>query len=127
MAPHHKKQDATFFLSLAHKILLGKPPSKDEYHHIAAVSDGEIFSLFPGADQLRNAFYQKGIHLCTICNAKSGNCSEDCAFCSQSRVSKASITTYPLLSREELQQAGRAAAQTPIHRYSLVTSGKRIS
>ncbi len=127
MTSNHNEVAEKVFSDLADKILSGGHPTTGEYRRIALLPEDEVFALLPGAAKLRAARYQKGIHLCTICNAKSGGCSEDCAFCSQSRVSTAPITTYPLMSREELQQAGRAAARTPIHRYSLVTSGKRIS
>ncbi len=127
MTSNHNEVAEKVFSDLADKILSGGHPTTGEYRRIALLPEDEVFALLPGAAKLRAARYQKGIHLCTICNAKSGGCSEDCAFCSQSRVSTAPITTYHLMSRDELQQAGRAAARTPIHRYSLVTSGKRIS
>jgi biotin synthase len=69
----------------------------------------------------------RSIHLCTICNGKSGRCTEDCAFCSQSRVSNVNSPIYPLLPKDELKQGALAAYNTPINRYSIVTSGKRLS
>ena len=44
-----------------------------------------------------------------LINAKSGHCPEDCAYCSQSRVSSAKIERYQLVSKEEIvAQAERA-------------------
>jgi biotin synthase len=40
--------------------------------------------------------------LCSIVNAKSGSCTEDCAFCAQSAHHKTEIMTYPLLDEEEI-------------------------
>jgi biotin synthase len=66
------------------------------------------------------------VSLCVIINAKSGLCSEDCAYCSQSVRSQAQISTYPLLAQEQMVDAARAAADAGAARFSLVTSGRGI-
>lgn len=63
---------------------------------------------------------------CAIVNAKSGNCSQDCAFCAQSSRSTAPIERYPLRSAELLLEAGRAAGAAGAARFSVVTSGRAI-
>lgn len=78
------------------------------------------------ANRLREARFGSRVSFCVIINAKSGLCSEDCAFCSQSRVSRAEISRYPLLPREKLLEGARAAAQAGAARFSLVTSGRGI-
>ncbi|MBN1140624.1 MAG: biotin synthase BioB [Deltaproteobacteria bacterium] len=115
---------ARFFLELAETILAGQEPSRSEYLRLAELPDTEVIHLLPAADRLRDGFCGRRIHLCTILNAKSGNCTEDCAFCSQSRRSHSATPCYPLKSGHEMEAAARKAASTPIHRFSLVTSGK---
>jgi biotin synthase len=83
--------------------------------------------LLPGADFLRRRFCGSRIRLCSILNARSGACSEDCAFCAQSRRSRAEIDKYSLLSGEEMIAPGQACAREGIDRYSLVVSGRGMS
>ncbi len=115
------------FLKLAEKIHNGYHPEIEEYREIALLKDSEVFCLMAGADLLRYYYSGHNIHLCTICNGKSGGCTENCAFCSQSSISDADIAVYPLLSFKQLKQNVAKVAKTPIHRYSIVTSGRGLS
>lgn len=114
-------------MNLAEKIIDGYLPDIEEYRTIVSTPDNHVFHIVPGADLLRDTYLGRSIHLCTICNGKSGRCTEDCAFCSQSRVSNVNSLIYPLLPKDELKQGALAAYNTPINRYSIVTSGKRLS
>lgn len=78
------------------------------------------------AGRLREANFGRRVSFCVIINAKSGLCSEDCAYCSQSLRSKAQIPTYPLLAQEQLVAAARSAADAGAARFSLVTSGRGV-
>ena len=66
------------------------------------------------------------VSFCVIINAKSGACSEDCAFCSQSARAQSGAPHYPLLSKEKLLDAAQAAAAAGAARFSLVTSGRGV-
>jgi biotin synthase len=66
------------------------------------------------------------VSFCVILNAKSGLCSEDCAFCSQSVRAQNGAPHYPLLSKEKLVEAARAAAAAGASRFSIVTSGRGV-
>lgn len=79
------------------------------------------------ADAAREARFGRRVSLCVIINAKSGHCSEDCAFCSQSVRAHTGISTYSLLPRDKLVEAAQAAAQAGAARFSLVTSGRGIA
>jgi biotin synthase len=61
--------------------------------------------------------------LCSIINAKSGLCSEDCAFCAQSAHHRTEIKTYPLLDEEEIVKNAIELERRGATRYSMVTSG----
>ncbi len=94
----------------------------------------EIFELdWPGlwpllgeASRLRERQFGRKVSFCVIINAKSGACSEDCAFCSQSARAQSSAPHYPLLSKEKLLDAAQAAAAAGAARFSLVTSGRGV-
>jgi biotin synthase len=113
-------------LSLAKEILSGKTPDLETYKVLANTPDYDALMLLPGADLIRNTRFGSEIRLCTICNGKSGRCSEDCTFCSQSAHARTDAPVYPLLDKKGLQEGGRYAAKTPIDRYSIVTSGRRL-
>jgi len=121
------KMNSKQFVNLAEKIIDGYIPDIEEYRTIMSTPDNHVFHIVAGADLLRDTYLGRSIHLCTICNGKSGRCTEDCAFCSQSRISKVNSPIYPLLPKDELKQGALDAYNTPINRYSIVTSGKRLS
>jgi len=121
------KMSSKQFINLAEKIIDGYIPDIEEYRTIVSTPDNHVFHIMAGADLLRDTYLGRSIHFCTICNGKSGRCTEDCAFCSQSRVSKVNPPIYPLLPKDELKQGALDAYNTPINRYSIVTSGKRLS
>lgn len=111
---------------IAEKITQGVSPGTGKLREIANIPDSEAFSLLAGADLIRDFYFGKEIHLCMICNGKSGRCSENCNFCSQSTSAKTDAPVYPLLSREKLVEGGTFASEREINRYSIVTSGKRL-
>ena len=64
------------------------------------------------------------VSLCSIINAKSGKCSEDCRFCVQSAHYRTDAPVYPLKDREEVVAAAREAKTIGATSFSLVTSGR---
>ena len=62
-----------------------------------------------------------------LINAKSGMCGEDCAYCSQSKVSKAEINKYDLLGEDKILDGARLAAERKAKTYCIVTSGRKLS
>lgn len=79
------------------------------------------------ADKIRQKYCGSRFDLCTIVNGKSGRCSEDCRFCAQSAYSYTGAAKYPLLSAQELTQQAKYNAEQGVLRYSIVTSGRRLS
>ena len=113
-------------LELAEAAIEGNIPGRDIFEELADTPEREVLSLMAGADLIRTHFFGNAIHLCTIVNGKSGRCSEDCAFCAQSSAAVTDAPVYPLRSSDELRETGRRAALTPVHRYSVVTSGRGL-
>jgi biotin synthase len=117
-------------LSIKHleeKILDGGSLSDKEALSVSEVSGPDIFSLFASANKIRHRFRGTTAGLCSIINAKSGACSEDCSFCAQSSKSEARIDVYPLLNKEKVIQKARRAKRSGVKRFSIVTSGKKVS
>jgi len=115
-----------YYIELAEDIVKGKRPDNTIYKDILSTPDSEIAVMLAGADMLRDHYFGRKIHLCTICNGKSGKCSEDCKFCSQSSFSSTEAPVYPLIEKDELIKGGVYASNTPINRYSIVTTGKGL-
>jgi biotin synthase len=118
--------DSKYLVDLAESLLRGAVPSAKEYQRLLDIPEEELFCLIPGADRLRRARFGSEIHLCTILNGKSGRCSEDCSFCAQSVFWKTAAPVYGILPEREMIEAGRRAEGSPVNRFSVVTSGRRL-
>jgi len=84
----------------------------------------ELAELMSLASRVRESHLGNQVEFCAIVNAKSGRCSEDCAFCAQSARYHTGARSYPLLEVDELVERGRAAAREGAVRFGLVTSGR---
>ena len=60
-----------------------------------ALLDADLSKLLAGADSIRGHFRANEVKLCSIVNARSGDCSEDCKFCAQSAHNSAKIRKIP--------------------------------
>jgi len=97
-----------------------------DWEDLFALSAAELWPRLGEASALRERHFGRRVSFCVIINAKSGACSEDCAFCSQSAKAKSQAPHYPLLSTEELVAAARQAAGAGASRFSLVTAGRGV-
>lgn len=79
------------------------------------------------ANEIREYFLGNKFDLCCIVNGKSGKCSEDCKFCAQSGHHKTNVDVYPLLTEDEFIKDAKYHHNKEVKRYSIVTSGKRLS
>ena len=87
----------------------------------------ELLQLFSKTSSTREKFYGTKVATCAIINARSGNCPENCAFCSQSSRSNAEIIKFPLVSAEEMFSQAQQAEEYGAHRYGIVTSGRAVN
>ena len=87
----------------------------------------------PLAELMRQALATKlarrgtSFSLCSIINAKSGRCSEDCHFCAQSAHYQTEAPVYPLLDKAQILTAAHEAQKNGASRFSLVTSGRGLA
>jgi biotin synthase-like enzyme len=93
----------------------GQHPEKKSYRHLALTEDKKVFALMAAADLIRNTFFKRQIHLYEICNGKSGKCSEECKFCSQSKFHTSDIDVYGLMPKAELQKGAYGLMDTYRH------------
>ena len=109
---------------LTDQVINGKKISKEEALFLYRQP---LLELFGSADKNRKYICSDQFDICTIINAKSGSCSENCKFCAQSAHNHTCAATYPLLSKEEILAQAKINHEQGVLRYSIVTSGKRLS
>lgn len=90
-------------------------------------SEHEPTALYDAADRLRKEMHGDHFDLCSIINARSGKCSENCKFCAQSSRYQTEIETYDIISYEEVRRQGLENEALGVVRYSLVTAGREVS
>jgi len=112
-----------FWERIAADSLSGKGITAEDALTVLGLPQAELWRLLSISEKVRRHFKGDQIRLCSIVNAKSGLCSEDCAFCAQSIRSKASIEKYPLMEEEQLVMAARDAKERGAGEFSIVTSG----
>ena len=83
--------------------------------------------LWQAADSLRRHFLGDHFDLCSIINAKSGNCTENCRFCAQSARHHTGIDAYQVIAEEEAMAQAKDNDVHGVHRISLVTSGRSLA
>jgi biotin synthase len=83
--------------------------------------------LWRAADGIRRHFCGARFDLCSIINAKSGNCTENCRFCAQSARHRTGIESYETVAEDEALIQTRDNDDHGVHRISLVASGRSLS
>ncbi|MDU5184387.1 MAG: biotin synthase BioB [Peptoniphilus harei] len=91
------------------------------------VYNGDYEILTAAADELREYFCGNDFDVCTIINAKSGKCSENCKFCAQSAHYHTNVKEYDLLDEEIIVKDALDKYKRGIPRYSMVASGKGLT
>ena len=114
-----------FIKSIEKKILEGQAITYDEAMKLADIKGKDnIAELCNSANKIREFFCGKEVDLCSIMNAKSGSCTEDCKFCAQSAYYKTNAEVYGLVSKEDALKIARENKKEGVNRFSLVTSGR---
>lgn len=114
--------------SLKKRILAGGEGSEITREEAIALSQEPVEELAAAADEIRAARCGSRFDMCTIINGKSGRCSEDCKYCAQSAFyDTGEIEHYPLLCSEAILKEALYNDAKGVLRYSIVTSGKRLS
>jgi biotin synthase len=106
------------------------PPliSREEALHLGEMSDpAEIEALVTRAWQARVERFADSTDMCSLVNAKSGGCAEDCGFCAQSRFADADTPMHAMMEPEQVLEHARAAEAAGAHRFCMVTQGQGLS
>ena len=79
------------------------------------------------ANKTRKEHLGSKLELCSIINAKSGYCDQDCKFCAQSSRHSADISIYQLKEKSEILDAAKQAQNIGAKKFGIVTSGNRLN
>lgn len=101
-----------------------KEITKKEAFNLCNLKGNDLLYLFAAADEVRNKYCGNVLEICTITNAKSGKCSENCKFCVQSVFYNTGVKSYPLKDKETLKKEFYEAYKNGSTRFGIVTSGK---
>ena len=110
---------------LEKRIEEGYRPDYDEA--LSLMRSLSLEDLCALAHALRLRYQGKRVDMCSIMNARSGKCGEDCKWCSQSRFHHTDIEVYPLVDAESALREAVHNASKGVSRFSLVTSGRTLS
>jgi biotin synthase len=100
----------------------------DEALALGALTDrDEIGALVERAWAVRRERFDDSTDLCSLVNAKSGGCAEDCGFCAQSRYAEADTPMHPMMEPEQILEHARAAEAAGAHRFCMVTQGQGLA
>jgi biotin synthase len=87
----------------------------------------DIERLVDIAWQVRQDRFGESTDLCSLVNAKSGGCAEDCGFCAQSKFADAATPMHALMEPDQILEHARAAEAGGAHRFCMVTQGQGLS
>ena len=110
---------------LKERIIEGYRISKDDAITIVNSKNKEV--IYEIANEIRERLMGNVFDLCSIINAKSGKCSENCKWCAQSSHFKTSVNTYDLVDKKTSVELAKQNAEYGVNKYSFVTSGKALS
>ncbi len=106
------------------------PPliTREEALQLGDLEDhAEIEALVERAWAARVERFSDSTDMCSLVNAKSGGCAEDCGFCAQSRFAEAETPLHAMMDPEQILEHARAAEAAGAHRFCMVTQGQGLS
>ena len=111
--------------TLKNKVLAGIPLQMEEVCALGENPDRK--AVLDAAAEITVKMAPRGYHLCSIINARSGRCTEDCKWCSQSARHHCDVEVYPLVNEKQALEGLHLSCERKVNKYSLVTSGKNLS
>lgn len=111
---------------LKDKILKGQDITEEEAYGLLEMLPASRSEIYEAASALTSALCSRRFDSCSIINARSGRCPEDCKWCAQSASYPTSTETYPLVDRTTCMEMGARNTRAGIGRFSLVTSGRTV-
>src|SRR5256886_228899 len=106
------------------------PPliTREEATRLGEIEEhAQIEALVERAWAARVERFADSTDMCSLVNAKSGGCAEDCGFCAQSRFAEAETPMHAMMDPEQVLEHAQAAEAAGAHRFCMVTQGQGLS
>jgi len=117
-----------FIQELKSRVLAGGDITLDEALRLSSIQDfATLDLLLISAHEITTRFRPSQADLCSLVNAKSYLCSEDCGFCSQSSHYKTGVKRYPLMSPEAILEEAKKSEANGVQSFCVVTSGETLN
>lgn len=110
--------------AVGRRVLEGGEIGPDEALTLLGLEGEDTYDLLLAARKVCRRFKGPEVFFCSIVNAKSGLCPEDCSFCAQSVHASADIETFPFRETDFILNEAQAAAAAGANEFSIVASGK---
>ena len=108
-------------------VLTGKELSEKQVYGLAELTtEAGRRALEDAAAQVQARFGNGLFDMCSIVNARSGKCPENCKWCAQSAHYSTGCETYDMVDEAEAQALARGCAEHGIMRFSYVASGRAV-
>ena len=115
-----------FIQQCSETVLQGQRISGEDAVRLGTVAGPDLYLLFAEAGRIREQYVGSDVTLCSIINAKSGKCPENCAFCAQSAHHATSVASYGLVDEEEMVRCAKLAEANGASCYGIITSGTGV-
>jgi biotin synthase len=112
------------------EVAAAMPPliTREEALRLGELEDrAAIEALIEHAWRARVERFDDATDMCSLVNAKSGGCAEDCGFCAQSRYAEADTPLHAMMEPEQILEHAKAAEAAGAHRFCMVTQGQGLS
>jgi biotin synthase len=115
-----------FIQESAARVLAGEQLGEGEALGLAKVSGADLLFLLAYGGKIKEQMTENQVDLCSIISARTGSCSEDCAFCAQSASHSTGIKEHDLLDEELILAKAQKMASLGAHRFDIVISGRGV-
>ena len=101
--------------------------SREDAIAILNTPDDQLQELIDRASALRHKYKGNRVSIHILTNARSGNCSQDCAYCAQSCRSKADIDKYKWVDEDKLYHNNDFVNEHHLSRHCIGLSGMKFT
>lgn len=112
---------------LKHKVLQGGAITFEEALALTGIESSDLLGiLVAAAHEITIHFHKNQLELCSLINAKSYLCGEDCKFCAQSVHYETTAPRYGLVNAKTILQSAKQAEKFGAKCFCIVTSGESL-
>lgn len=115
-------------VNIAEFVIEGGRLDEETALRLLLLPDDRAYDVMYAANLVKRHFHGDTLHRCSIVNAKSGACGEDCKFCAQSASyqPQTGVETYSLMNADAILRAADDATTYGSSNFGIVTAIKGV-